>query len=316
VLPGYELASVTCRLYMVNVSDTYINQNEGETFFLRVYRKVHRTRSEVCFELAMLNHLHHKGVAVARPVPRRDGGLVNEVEAQEGRRYAVLFTAARGKEPSYDGDPEGMAERYGQAVARMHNALDDFGSEHARFRIDLEHLIDGPVGRIEPLLAHRPEDWAYVQGFAARLRQRIVAAPGEALEQGACHGDLQSLHAHIDEAGTMTFYDFDFCGFGYRAYELAVFPWAARFDDQQAVWWPPYLKGYRAERPLSDLDVACVPLFVCARHLWHMGLHAEEAQGWGYGGMGDAYFDRRLKWLRELEQEYLPEDVTPDGTGE
>jgi Ser/Thr protein kinase RdoA (MazF antagonist) len=306
VLPDYDIGAASCRLYLVNVSDTYVVKADGgDTYFFRVYRKSHRTRSEVCFELDMLNHLHCKGVPVSWPLPRRNGSLIHELAAPEGTRYGVLFSAALGQEPSYDDDPEEMASRYGQAVARMHNALDDFASEHTRFQIDLEHLIDGPLRRIQPLLARRPDDWTYVRDFAATVRRRISDAPHGALERGACHGDLQSLHAHLDDDGTMTFYDFDFCGVGYRAYDLAVFPWAARLNDKESIWWPPYLRGYRQERPLNDLDVEFVPIFICARHIWHMGLHAREAEGWGHGGMGDAYFDRRLDWLRALEADYL-----------
>ena len=36
-----------------------------------------------------------------------------------------------------------------------------------------------------------------------------------------------------------------------------------------------------------------------------MGLHTGNASDWGYGDLNDAYFDKRLKWLRELEADYL-----------
>jgi hypothetical protein len=58
---------------------------------------------------------------------------------------------------------------------------------------------------------------------------------------------------------------------------------------------------------VSDLDLQAIPLFVCARHIWHMGLHTANARDWGYGGLGDKYFDRRLQWLRALEADYLAE---------
>ena len=309
VLPDYGVGAVAdCRFYSLGVNDTYVVETvQGGTYFLRVYRRGLRSLSDVGYELDVLNHLHRKGVAVARPLPRQDGSLIRELPAPEGTRYAVLFTEAEGKEPSYKQDPKGMAFKYGQAVARMHNALQDFTSQHVRLSADLDYLIHTPLKNIQPLLSHRADDWTYVQRFADTVRQRIVDLPIGALERGACHSDLQGFHAHIAPDGTMTFYDFDFCGYGYRAYDLAVFRWSARLDDQEDVWWEPYLRGYRGERSVNELDVRAVPLFICGRHVWHMGLHTANARSYGYGGLNDAYFDRRMAWLRDLEADYLTE---------
>lgn len=307
LLPNYAIGEIAdCKLYSVGVNDTYqVRTKKGETYFLRVYRSGLRTRAEVEYELDMLEHLHRKGVAVAHPLVDQENRRLLEVDAPEGQRFAVLFTQAVGIEPSYDENPEEMSHRYGQAVARIHNALQDFNSQHIRPHIDLQHLIEIPLVNIQPVLSRRAEDWAYLQQFANAVSQHITALPAGALELGACHGDLQGYHAHIANDGTLTFYDFDFCGSGFRAYDLAVFRWCGRLSDKELVWWEPYLRAYRELRPLADLDLQAVPLFICARHIWHMGLHTGNASDWGYGDLNDAYFDKRLKWLRELEADYL-----------
>lgn len=128
--------------------------------------------------------------------------------------------------------------------------------------------------------------------------------PEAALERGVCHGDLQGCHAKVGGEGVLTFYDFDGGGFGYRAYDLAVFRWCARLQDQETPRWEAFLSAYRAARSVSDLDLAAVPLFVRARHIWHMGVHAENASHWGYGGLNDEYYARRIEALRELESDY------------
>ena len=307
VLSHYGLGAIKyCRLHSVGINDTYkVRVVEGATYYLRVYRSRWRSLTDVQFELDALLHLHRKGVSVARPLAREDGRVISELRAPEGRRCAVLFAEARGELPSYDSDPEPKAFAYGQAVARLHNALQDFSSPHARFPIDLDHLIDAPLRNIEPFLSRRAGDWAYVQQFAGTVRERILDLPAGALELGFCHGDLQGFHHHIARDGTMTFFDFDCCGPGYRAYDLAVFRWCARLEGQEHVWWEPYLMGYRQERRLDELDVQAIPLFVCARYVWHIGLHAENAVDWGYGGLNDKYFDRRLGYLRAAEADFL-----------
>jgi Ser/Thr protein kinase RdoA (MazF antagonist) len=134
----------------------------------------------------------------------------------------------------------------------MHNALDDFSSPHPRFHKDIEHFIDQPLRYIEPFLSHRPDDWDFLLKFAETLRQRILSIPAEVLEQGFCHGDFQGYHANVAPDGTMTFFDFDCGGYGYRAYDLAVFLWCCRLEDAVAVRWEPFLNSYRESRLIND----------------------------------------------------------------
>jgi Ser/Thr protein kinase RdoA (MazF antagonist) len=79
---------------------------------------------------------------------------------------------------------------YGRAAAAIHHASHDFRSAHARFQIDLRHLLDEPLAAIRPPLAHRPEDWGYLLRLADRLRESLAALPAEDLDWGVCHGDL------------------------------------------------------------------------------------------------------------------------------
>jgi Ser/Thr protein kinase RdoA (MazF antagonist) len=87
-----------------------------------------------------------------------------------------------------------------------------------------------PLHYIGPFLAHRPDDWAYVRQFAESLRQKLLRLPAGQLEQGFCHGYLQGCHARVAEDSTLTFFDFDCGGYGYRAYDLAVFLWCPRLQ--------------------------------------------------------------------------------------
>jgi len=187
----------------------------------------------------------------------------------------------------------------------MHNALDDFRSPHRRFYMDLVHLIDRPLQHIEPFLAQRPDEWAYVQHFADTLRDRLLALPASALEKGVVHGDLQGYHANVAPDDTLTFFDFDCGGYGYRAYDLAVFLWCCRLEDAVNVRWQPFLDAYRETRTVADLDVQAVPLFVCARYLWHVGVHTQNSPDWGVGFLDEEYWERHLKRLRDAEADYL-----------
>ena len=308
VLPNFGLDSVSkCQFYTGGFNDTYrVKTTNGRTYYLRAYRIKWRTLADIQYELDVLNHLKRKNFPAAKPVPYKDGRFFCGVSAPEGMRYLALFSEAPGHEISYENEPEKTAQRYGQAEAQMHNALADFNSPHQRFHLDIEHFLDQPLKNIEPFLASsRPDDWKYIQHFAETLRQRILSLPADKLEQGVCHGDLQGYHANVAPDGTLTFFDFDCGGWGYRAYDLAVFLWCCRLEDAVSVRWEPFIKSYRSNHLIQELDIQAVPLFVCARYLWHMGVHTQNSPDWGVGFLNDKYFDEHLKRLRQADEDYL-----------
>jgi len=309
ILPGFSIGDVAdCQFYSGGFNHTYrLNTADGRTYYLRAYRIQWRTLADIQYELDLLNHLKHKGFPAAQPVPYRDGLCFCAVPAPEGQRYLALFTEAPGREISYADEPEQVAQSYGHAVARMHNALNDFASPHPRFHLDIAHFVDRPLHFIEPFLAHRPDDWAYVRRFAETLRDRLLLLPAGRLEQGACHGDLQGYHANVVSDGTMTFFDFDCGGYGYRAYDLAVFLWCCRLQDAVAARWASFLAAYRQMRYIAELDLQAVPLFVCARYLWHIGVHTQNSPDWGIDFLNDEYWNTHLKRLRDAAADYLTE---------
>jgi Ser/Thr protein kinase RdoA (MazF antagonist) len=307
ILPGFGIGAVIdCKFYSGGFNHTYrIKSFDGKTYYLRAYRIQWRTLADVQYELDVLNYLYRKGFPAISPIPYKDERPFCIVNAPEGPRILVLFTEAVGEEISYEQKPAEIAQRYGRAVAQMHNTLEDFNSPHPRFHLDLTHFIDQPLSNIWPFLAQRPDDWNYLQHFAETLRQRILAVASESLEQGFCHGDLQGYHANIAPDGSLTFFDFDCGGFGYRAYDLAVFLWCCRLEDAVATRWEPFLTSYRETRPIHNRDVQAIPLFVCARYLWHMGVHTQNSPDWGIDFLSDKYFNSRIKDLRQAEEDYL-----------
>jgi Ser/Thr protein kinase RdoA (MazF antagonist) len=274
-----------------------------EKYILRVYRTAWRTDSDVLYEVDVLNHLERKGVSVAVPIAQNDGSYLQRVEAPEGPRQIVLFTYANGDDVW---NRDECIAPYGRSAAEIHNATEDFSSPHVRFPLDVGELLDKPLTAIQPRLLHRPDDWSYLQHVAHELRDRIDGFAGAELEKGFCHGDLHGGNAHVAD-GKLTFFDFDCCGLGWRAYDLAVFLWSVHLNVPKKARqrWEGYLRGYREARALGEADLAAIPHFVAIRHIWLMGLHAGNGQDWGYGWMGEDYYNRALKFLRTWEKDRL-----------
>lgn len=301
-----------------NLNDSYLVCTPNERFILRIYQapRAHgrswRSLSDVLYELDLLRHLAHKGIPVSVPLARKDGTFVRTLQAPEGPRQAVLFTYAPGtpvSQPTLDAD---LSRLYGRAIAEFHSASEDYVSQHARFALDLEFLLEQPLQTIQPLLVHRSDDWAYLLQVAAEVRARM-AEVAEGLEMGVCHGDALGGNAHLSADQGLTFFDFDVCGWGWCAYDLAVFYWGCalgksrlgRSDEEVERLWQAYLGGYLERRQLGELDRRALPLLVVLRHFWFLGLHTANWENWGIGEVDDRFFDRELDFLREWMARHL-----------
>ena len=338
IVSRYDLGDVkACRLHQRGLTDTYIVETEQGRFALRAFRTGWRTDEDVLYELDALNHLRTRGVPVSYPLADREGRMMQSVQAPEGHRQVVLFTYAPGGRPGLPPNEKRKEYpyRYGRAVAKIHAVADDFTSPHARFRLDLHEMVDRQLEAIRPLLAHRPRDWTYLTEFASRLKERVRQLPVEALETGFCHGDLHGGNCHVD-GDTITFFDFDCCGPGWRAYDVAVFLWSGALnakprtakrrwrqllhelvsDGQEYLLqrrlkrrWREFLRGYREVRPLAGVDLEAIPLFAAIRQIWLLGLHTGNGYDWGYSWMHDRYFDRQLNFLRGWEKRHLAKPI-------
>lgn len=306
IAPLYDIGTpIASRFIANNLNDTYGVETECGKFILRIYKPNWRTEEHIRYELGLLLHLHQHNIPVSIPVARRDGEWLTELNAPEGTRYVVVFTFAEGQ-----GKVDVESSRlYGRSIALLHQAADNFTPEHNRFALDIRHLLDEPAQHILPFLQHRPDDAAFVMEASDRLKVHLNSQPEGSLDWGACHGDLHGWNVFYSETGGLTHFDFDCCGIGWRAYDLAVFQWC-RVDQRdpekngyQDECWDAFLDAYQQERPLRKVDLAMIPAFVAVRQIWLMGLHTGNSAVWG-AWQDDGYFNRKLKFLRQWMHEH------------
>lgn len=116
-----------------------------------------------------------------------------------------------------------------------------------------------------------------------------------------CHGDLHGANVYFNE-GTLTHFDFDCGGYGWRAYDISVFLWAKvrgrekeHFNNER---WIGFLDSYQKHKVLSENDLKAIPIFVAIREIWLMGLHTGNSHIWSCGWQNDDYFNTNLQFLR------------------
>ena len=144
----------------------------------------------------------------------------------------------------------------------------------------------------------------FLENFAARLLKSMQDIHHQSKDYGLCHGDFHGWNAHSSE-GIVTFFDFDDCGYGWRAYDLAVFRWDARLEEKESERWEAFVKGYKSKRDIADSDLALTTVFVAIRDIWLMGEHMANAKDFGRGWMDDEYIDERIKFLKAIAEEHF-----------
>ena len=262
-------------------NDTYLLETPDAKYVFRLYFNHKYWISgpdDFRFELELLRFAHERGVAVAPPVPRRDGDLLGEYPTAAGARAYALFGFAAGETHGPVGAAQ--ARRLGEALAAFHVTADAFRPsrpEYRRYHMDLRYLLDQPFELLDAFLRERGR--AGVDRFrapAAALRERVLALPRGAGRYGVIHGDPHRGNAAVSEAGAVTLFDFDHGGFGWRAYDLAVC-WGSLPEPVRGAC----LEGYAAVRALSEEERALLPTFRTLNAIWDLGDVLAMRAAWG-----------------------------------
>lgn len=224
VATEYDLGTPTgIRLLNSAGNDTFAVEVSGVRYALRIYGR-HRWYisgpGDYRFEHGLLQHLHAEGVPVSVPIPRRDGDPLGRVAGLDGNPYFSLFSWA----PGVPGYTETLTERQayliGQTLAAIHVSADRYqpGPDHGRYALDERTLLDRFVAELEPSLRRdEPGDVAFINESIADVRHRLRTFDPGPGGWGVVHGDVQGHNHHFTEAGQITWFDFDLCGYGWRA---------------------------------------------------------------------------------------------------
>jgi Ser/Thr protein kinase RdoA (MazF antagonist) len=233
-----------------------ISSNPGE-FYLRLYRGRGRTRQAIDAEIAALLAFRPADeVYVAKPQKLRAGGYIFSCPYKEETRLACLFAAARGREAAND---TGDMRQFGAALAVMHRQM------NASVACGRPFLPAEVIGEAVRRLSQRGSQFRHLCRKIKHVGALIEANlnGGSTLRRGFCHGDAWLANIRISGPRT-TFFDFDNCFDGPLVADLVpqiAWLWqATRLDFP--VLARVLLDAYASLLPLSDADLAAIPLLV------------------------------------------------------
>ena len=118
--------------------------------------------------------------------------------------------------------------------------------------------------------------------------------------------DTSSANAHVSVGGEVTLFDFDFCGLGWRVYDLATFLIGESPEIASA-----FLEGYQAVRTLTGEEKQLIPLFQIAQNIWMLGTRASYINEWGDYRFTDAFVDHVMDQIQITFEIYRLDEKPP-----
>jgi Ser/Thr protein kinase RdoA (MazF antagonist) len=273
----------TARLINLSENATHIVESpSGHRSVLRLHREGYHSRLAIECEIAWMAALDREGgVETARPIPGRDGAVIQESGSSRlAPRRMVMFEFLAGEEPDPDQDLNGPFQQLGALAARTHlHSMSWARPEPFERLVWDDKMVFGPGAnwgdwRDAPGLDSDSEK--ILTAAEALVRARLAAYGRGEDRYGLIHADMRLANLLID-GGRTRLIDFDDCGFGWFMYDFAAGISFMEDHPQVPALCAAWLDGYQGVRPLTDADEAEIDSFIMLRRMallaW-IGSHA------------------------------------------
>ncbi len=283
----YGVGKVQCKFLVRGVGDTYLVESSDTRYILRVYRSSHRSLPQIKAEVELLQVLKQANVSVSYPIPDIAGEAIVRLEAAEGERHAVLFSYAPGHVVRLLN--EHQLRTLGHEMARFHNVSSTIRLGEERWNFDNATTLFSPLKRLRSAFAEDPEGYAWLQEIASRVNEKLSQIQTTGFSKGYCHFDFLPKNFHF-ENDSVTFFDFDFMGYGWLVNDIMSFwqhlildVYNGRMTREAAVdAYSTFLDAYREYRPVSEQELTAVPYLSIGFWLFYMGFHTTHDQFYAF----------------------------------
>ncbi|BAV06473.1 Ser/Thr protein kinase RdoA involved in Cpx stress response, MazF antagonist [Filimonas lacunae] len=279
----YSISGAQCEFITRGVGDTYLIKAGDQRFILRVCRHTHRTAAQVTEEIALLLDLHKAGVPVSYPIPDIHNNYQQSLPAMEGERQAVLFSYAPGNVVRVLSPAQ--LQTLGAQIARFHKAAARMVYGNSRWTFNTSTTLFNPLQKLQPRFADNPEDYRWLTQAATQIADLLDKTDTSGFATGYCHFDFLPKNFHF-EGDAVTFFDFDFMGYGWQVNDLMSYwqhlqldVYAGRMKQEDADnMFSQLVAAYREHNSVSEAELALIPYLSLGFWLFYMGFHTTHDQ--------------------------------------
>ncbi len=288
----------TCKLFRTGVNHTYMISNDEIKYVLRVYSYGWRSKQEIFEEIKLLTFLKENNVSVSYPIPDKNREFIQEITAPEGKRYAVLFSYAKGGKVRFM--DEATCASVGSLMAQIHNLSSSKEIERIAYNKNL--LLELPYQHAKAFFSDTLPEMIFIRETCDVISKTFEQVDCERVRTGIVHMDIWYDNMSITDKKEITVFDFDFCGNGFFVLDVAYFCKQLfhietdKHAYEQKV--RSFLDGYQSVRDLSKEELALIPYAGAAVWIFYLGVQSRRFD-WSNIFLTENYFKMYVGKMRD-----------------
>lgn len=260
---GINNAHVSCINFEFNATFS-VETESGVKYALRININSTRTIQNMLAEVEWVRHLNRtSGIHTPTPIANlTDRYIVSELHADSGQTlYGVMYTWLDGEEIGDEPTMEQLHE-VGKAIAYLHQESNDFALSTD---VELPRFDDFFWGTEDYLFSDKSSLTKEERNLIQQAHDLIMQYTKELYAKSPVHiihADFHGWNLMWNE-GKLSIFDFDDCGFGLEAQDLAVALYYLDTPEQEEA----LLNGYKSVKPLPDYSALAMKALLLQRRL-------------------------------------------------
>lgn len=276
VIDKYSLSEkCTCKLFRTGINHTYFIEGIETKYIFRVYSFNWRTKVEIQAKLNLLSELKNNNISVSHALSDKDEEYIQEINAPEGIRFAVLFTFAKGGKVRFMNE-ENCAS-IGSLMAQIHKTTANKKIERIDYTI--QTLLEVPYHNATRFFSEELTEMQYLKSSINVISKTFEIRANDNIQSSCVHLDIWYDNMSITDNNKITLFDFDFCGNGFSILDIAYFckqlfhiETDKRIYEQKVRY---FLEGYQSIRNLSQEEINLIPNAGASIWIFYLGVQSQ-----------------------------------------
>lgn len=272
----YQLSeNFDCKLFRTGVNHTYFISDNETKFVFRVYCHNWRTKLEIEQELELLKLLTNNSLSISYPISDINGNFIQEINAPEGVRYAVLFSFAKGEKMRFMSNETCFT--IGSLMAKIHNITENKKIDRVNYNSEI--LLNSAYQLLKPFFKEDLEEMKFLKEIQSNIPKRFEAINGLENTTGIVHLDIWYENLSVNNENEITIFDFDNCGNGLLILDVGYFLKQLFFIESDKSEYElkakSFLDGYKKTRNLSEQEIDLIPEAGASIFVFYLGVQAQ-----------------------------------------
>lgn len=283
-----------CELLKTGMNHTYKVETDGSRYIYRIYNYGWRRKEEILEEIRFLDLLKANKLSVSYAIADQSGSKIQVIDAPEGTRYGVLFSFAKGSKPRTLSKEK--HKEIGETLGKIHQLSVEMKLDRVNY--SLSFLLEESLEKIKNRLSIKSEAFCYLDSKRRDIREKIARSKQTPLRKGIVHLDIWNDNLHISEDGKITIFDFDFCGNGWLALDIAYYIMQLINTEKKITECKAniaaFIKGYESVNVISTEEKELLKPLGMSLYFFYLGVQCDQFERWTNVFLSESYLERYI----------------------